>query len=228
MEGKHPRSGAWLRPEGAGGGRGGGVDLTFSAPKSVSVLWGLGDERSRREIESAHAAAVQQAMDLLCESVATVRRSGGRIEEPAADLIAAEYRHTTARAVRDGEAPDPQLHSHVVVTSAVREDGRIVAVASRPVFRFGYQTSLIRHHKAVPAIPKTPENRCLGVPAVPCHGEGRGFESLHPLRAKAPRCRPKDGRAPAAVARQPARNTTHARIGTMILSRRIMHSARWR
>ena len=34
-----------------------------------------------------------------------------------------------------GDAPDPQLHSHVVVTSAVRRDGRIVAVASRPVFR---------------------------------------------------------------------------------------------
>lgn len=135
MEGKHPRSGAWLRPEGAGGGRGGGVDLTFSAPKSVSVLWALGDEQSRREIEAAHAAAVEQAMGHLRESVATVRRSGGRIEEPAADLIAAEYRHTTARAVLDGEAPDPQLHSHVVVTSAVREDGRIVAVASRPVFR---------------------------------------------------------------------------------------------
>jgi conjugative relaxase-like TrwC/TraI family protein len=135
MEGKHPRSGAWLRPEGAGGGRGGGVDLTFSAPKSVSVLWALGDEQSRGEIEAAHAAAVEQAMGHLRESVATVRRSGGRIEEPAADLIAAEYRHTTARAVLDGEAPDPQLHSHVVVTSAVREDGRIVAVASRPVFR---------------------------------------------------------------------------------------------
>ena len=31
--------------------------------------------------------------------------------------------------------PDPQLHSHVVITSAIREDGRIVAVASRPIFR---------------------------------------------------------------------------------------------
>ncbi len=135
MEGKHPRSGAWLRREGAGGGRGGGVDLTFSAPKSVSVLWAFGDEQGRREIEAAHANAVEQAMNHLRESVATVRRSAGRIEEPAADLIAAEYRHTTARAVLDGEAPDPQLHSHVVVTSAVREDGRIVAVASRPIFR---------------------------------------------------------------------------------------------
>jgi hypothetical protein len=34
MEGRHPRTGGWLRPEGAGGGRGGGIDLTFSAPKS--------------------------------------------------------------------------------------------------------------------------------------------------------------------------------------------------
>jgi hypothetical protein len=34
-----------------------------------------------------------------------------------------------------GDPPDPQLHSHVVITSAVREDGRIVAVASRPIFR---------------------------------------------------------------------------------------------
>ena len=35
MDGRHPRTGRWLRPEGAGGGRGGGIDLTFSAPKSV-------------------------------------------------------------------------------------------------------------------------------------------------------------------------------------------------
>jgi hypothetical protein len=32
MEGKHPESGRWLRQEGANGQRGGGVDLTFSAP----------------------------------------------------------------------------------------------------------------------------------------------------------------------------------------------------
>ena len=34
-----------------------------------------------------------------------------------------------------GEPPDPQLHSHLVITAAVRDDGRIVAVASRPLFR---------------------------------------------------------------------------------------------
>jgi conjugative relaxase-like TrwC/TraI family protein len=137
MEGRHPRTGGWLRPEGAGGGRGGGIDLTFSAPKSVSAVWALGDEAQRRDMEAAHAAAVREAMAHLTETVPTVRRrySGQVVEEPAREVVAAEYRHTTARGVLEGDAPDPQLHSHVVITSAVREDGRIVAVASRPVFR---------------------------------------------------------------------------------------------
>ncbi len=137
MEGCHPRTGGWLRPEGAGGGRGGGIDLTFSAPESVSAVWALGGEAQRRDMEAAHAAAVREAMAHLTETVPTVRRrySGQVVEEPAREVVAAEYRHTTARGVLEGDAPDPQLHSHVVITSAVRDDGRIVAVASRPVFR---------------------------------------------------------------------------------------------
>ena len=57
MEGRHPRSGGWLRKEGGNGGRGGGIDLTFSAPKSVSILWALGDPQQRQIIERAHANA---------------------------------------------------------------------------------------------------------------------------------------------------------------------------
>jgi conjugative relaxase-like TrwC/TraI family protein len=137
MEGRHPRSERWLRQAGADGSRGGGIDVTFSAPKSVSVTWALGDEHERGVIEQAHRAAVDQALAHMTETVPTVRRryGAGVVEEPAQELIAAEYLHTTARGVMDGDAPDPQLHSHVVVTSAVRDDGRIVAVASRPIFR---------------------------------------------------------------------------------------------
>jgi conjugative relaxase-like TrwC/TraI family protein len=137
MEGRHPRSGRWLRPQGAGGGRGGGIDVTFSAPKSVSVEWALGDEQTRQGIEAAHTEAVREALAYMTETVPTVRRryGGAVVEECARDLLAAEYRHTTARSVVVGEMPDPQLHSHVVITAAVREDGRFVAVASRPVFR---------------------------------------------------------------------------------------------
>jgi conjugative relaxase-like TrwC/TraI family protein len=137
MEGRHPRHGRWLRRGGADGSRGGGIDVTFSAPKSVSARWALGDEQERGVIEQAHRSAVEQAVGYMTETVPTVRRryGGGVVEEPARELIAAEYLHTTARGVIDGDAPDPQLHSHVVLTSAVRDDGRIVAVASRPIFR---------------------------------------------------------------------------------------------
>jgi conjugative relaxase-like TrwC/TraI family protein len=155
MEGRHPRTGILLRQAGAGGGRGGGIDLTFSAPKSVSTVWALGDPSQRRDMEAAHAAAVTEAMAHLTETVPTVRRSydGVVVEDHAVDLVAAEYRHTTARGVMEGDAPDPQLHSHVVVTSAIRDDGRIVAVASRPIFRAArevgaYYRSALAHELA--------------------------------------------------------------------------------
>jgi conjugative relaxase-like TrwC/TraI family protein len=137
MEGRHPRSGGFLRRAGATGERGGGIDLTFSAPKSVSAVWALGDKSQRHEMEAAHAAAVSEAIAHLTETVPTVRRryGGQQVEEPAREVVAAEYRHTTSRGVLAGDAPDPQLHSHVVITNAIREDGKIVAVASRPIFR---------------------------------------------------------------------------------------------
>jgi conjugative relaxase-like TrwC/TraI family protein len=137
MEGRHPGTGRWLRPQGAGGGRGGGIDATFSAPKSVSTVWALADPWQRRQIEEAHASAVERTIRYMRETVPVVRRryGAGVVEERAKDLIATEYRHTTARGVSGAEAPDPQLHSHVVITAAVREDDRFVAVASRPVFR---------------------------------------------------------------------------------------------
>ena len=137
MEGRHPETGTWLRRAGADGGRGGGIDGVFSAPKSVSTVWALADPWQREQIEKAHANAVEQAVAYMREHVGVVRRRYGAevIEEPAKDLIAVEYRHTTARSVSGADAPDPQLHSHVVITSVVREDDRIVAVASRPVFR---------------------------------------------------------------------------------------------
>lgn len=137
MEGRHPDTGHWLRPEGAGGGRGGGIDATFSAPKSVSAVWALGSPSQREQIEAVHARAVESAVAHLRERVPVVRRryGGEVVEEHAKDVIATEYRHTTARGVSGAQAPDPQLHSHVVITGAIRRDDRLVAVASRPIFR---------------------------------------------------------------------------------------------
>ena len=46
-----------------------GFDLTFCAPKSVSLLWGMGVDSSVRSIvDEAHQAAVSQALDYLSEA----------------------------------------------------------------------------------------------------------------------------------------------------------------
>src|SRR5262245_21420752 len=42
-----------------------GFDLTFSAPKSVSVLWSQCDPTTRRQIQQAQAAAVREALRYL-------------------------------------------------------------------------------------------------------------------------------------------------------------------
>jgi conjugative relaxase-like TrwC/TraI family protein len=137
MDGRHPVTGEWLRRVGAGGGRAAGIDVTFSAPKSVSVAWALAEPRQRELIEQAHANAVEQALEYLRSEVPVVRRrvEGVVVHERARDLIAAEYRHTTARGATGAQTPDPQLHSHVVITAVLREDGQVAAVASRPIFR---------------------------------------------------------------------------------------------
>ncbi len=136
MEGRHPVSGEFIRRAGADGRRAGGIDLTFSAPKSVSAVWALGSEQQRVGVEVAHGRAVSRALEHLRGEVAVVREgAGGRVLSTAGDVLAAEFRHTTARGVQGGGAPDPQLHSHVVVTGVVRQDGQFAAVASRPLFR---------------------------------------------------------------------------------------------
>ena len=119
MEGRHPVSGEFIRQAGADGRRAGGIDLTFSAPKSVSAVWALGSEQQRAGVELAHGRAVSRALEHLRGEVAVVREgAGGRVLSPAHDVLAAEFRHTTARGVAGGEAPDPQL------AQSCRRDGR--------------------------------------------------------------------------------------------------------
>jgi conjugative relaxase-like TrwC/TraI family protein len=89
-----------------------GFDLTFSAPKSVSVLFGIGDRQLRTAVRSAHDRAALEAVGYLERSAAAVRRGHGGTEVvPASGLVAAAVRHRTSR------AGDPQLHTHVLVAN---------------------------------------------------------------------------------------------------------------
>ena len=140
MEGRHPTTGAAIRPVGGDGSRVAGVDLTFSAPKSVSALWAVSGPYRRAQIEAAHRQAVSSAMARVEREVELVRRRRGGVLrwERARSLVRAEFVHTSSRLTRgqEGEGvPDPQLHSHVLVVAAERWDGRFAAVDSRELFR---------------------------------------------------------------------------------------------
>jgi len=96
-----------------------GYDMTLSAPKSVSVVWALGDECTRGIIEEAQARAVQRTVQYIEAQAAYSRRgSGSSIHEKLPGLVIGAFDHHTSR------AGDPQLHTHCFVANvAMREDG---------------------------------------------------------------------------------------------------------
>lgn len=106
-----------------------GWDLTFSAPKSVSVLWSQSDFETRLAIQVAHAKAVQAALSYL-EATAGLSRygsRGSRLEH--ADLVFALFEHSTSRAL------DPQLHTHALLMNiGVGVDGKTRTLSSLSVF----------------------------------------------------------------------------------------------
>src|SRR4051812_25470239 len=75
LAGEHPASGDLLGRVVAG--RVPGFDLTFSAPKSVSVLFGIGDDALRGAIRDAHDEAVADALGYLERHAAMTRRGRG-------------------------------------------------------------------------------------------------------------------------------------------------------
>lgn len=89
-----------------------GFDLTFRAPKSVSLLWGLADEEIAGTVRQAHDAAVGAAVDYLERHAAFTRRGKGGAEQvPVDGFVGAAFRHRTSR------ADDPLLHTHVLVAN---------------------------------------------------------------------------------------------------------------
>lgn len=136
MQGRRPGSDECLRAAGPTGTRNAGVDVVLSAPKSVSVAWALAGAGQRAELEAIHQRAVTRTFEFLRGAVPlTTERAGDRNRATVArDLHAAEFRHCTSRGLA-GRVPDPQLHSHLVVMSVVRRDGKIAAVRDRAMFR---------------------------------------------------------------------------------------------
>lgn len=126
MAGHDPTTGVDLgRRYGDGSVR--GYDATFSAPKSVSVLWGLGDDRIRSQVAEAHDMAVDSVLGWVEDHAHTRLRQHGHIMHvDAGGLIVGLFRQHTSRRL------DPQLHTHAVIANRVpAPDGRWLALDAR-------------------------------------------------------------------------------------------------
>ena len=123
-----------------------GWDLTFSAPKSVSLeaLY-----HGRRAVMHAHDAAVRATLDWIETEYLQTRgydpATGRRPREAAKGMIAATFRHLASR------NNDPQLHTHAVVANMTRNrDGAWRSVEptllrrNRRLFGAWYRNALAR------------------------------------------------------------------------------------
>ncbi len=94
----------------------GGWDFVFSAPKNISLALAFGDQETRREMLAAYRAGVAAALQLLEDEAIRVRVGHNGIERHSTHgLVGVVIEHAWARTVSEDAAPNPQLHTHVVV-----------------------------------------------------------------------------------------------------------------
>ncbi|OBH13430.1 MobF family relaxase [Mycobacterium sp. E1747] len=131
-----------------------GFDLTFAAPKSVSLVRALrGDDIAQKAIATAHTAALGEAMEYLGAHAGYTRvhnpATGEKDLVRLPGLVAVAYQHETSR------CGDPHLHTHVIVPNRqARADGRMVSLDGTSLYHEAraagviYQATLRRelHH----------------------------------------------------------------------------------
>jgi conjugative relaxase-like TrwC/TraI family protein len=118
-----------------------GFDVTCSAPKSVSVLFALGDDDVRQRVLDSHDRAVEAMVDWVERHAHTRYRIGGEVAVvDARGIVAALFRQHTSRAL------DPQIHTHVVIPNRVKSpDGRWLALDARLIKRDQRTLSALYH-----------------------------------------------------------------------------------
>lgn len=146
-----------------------GWDLTFSAPKSASVVWATGDPALRKAVEESHDRAVLTALNWMERHALFSRRGAGGSEVVGCNgVIAARFQHRTSR------AGDPQLHTHVAVMNLVRSiDGQWRTLFGAQLFThakacgFVYQAALRKELGALQLLFRPAVNGMADIVGVP-------------------------------------------------------------
>ncbi|MDF0833914.1 conjugative transfer relaxase/helicase TraI [Escherichia coli] len=111
-----------------------GYDLTFSAPKSVSVMALSGEDRRFIEAHNRAVAVVMQEVEKLVS--ARITEEGKTETVLTGNMVAALYNHDTSRDL------DPQLHTHALVFNATFADEKWRSLASDTRMKTGFSENL--------------------------------------------------------------------------------------
>ena len=116
-----------------------GRDLTFSAPKSVSLVAMLGGDAA---VVAAHDAAVKRTLAWLEATTIQTRMKDpetGRLAHMGGQkMVAATFRHDTSRNL------DPQLHTHAVVANMVQgDDGKWRTMSNELLYKRKMLTGMV-------------------------------------------------------------------------------------
>jgi len=107
-----------------------GWDLTFSAPKSVSLTALVGGDERVRE---AHRESVRVALEKT-EKYVQARIGSNAPAEATGMWAVAVFEHDSARPVKG--YPAPQLHSHAVLFNMTKTaDGQVRSLQTRELYR---------------------------------------------------------------------------------------------
>lgn len=93
-----------------------GWDISFSVPKSVSLLWAA--TRDKRIVDAMQRAVDDTMRDMERFAGVRVRKGGADENRTTGNTIWATMVHYTTRPTHDGAIPDPQLHCHAYLFNA--------------------------------------------------------------------------------------------------------------
>jgi conjugative relaxase-like TrwC/TraI family protein len=123
-------------------------DFTFSAPKSVSILWSLTDSKKlHNEITRLFAESVTETMDFAQKRFAVARdkRNKQTIHNNTDSLLYIDFLHDTSRPING--IPDMHLHTHCAVFNMTYDDtiGGCKAMEFRDFAKYRNQIEAYHH-----------------------------------------------------------------------------------
>lgn len=121
-----------------------GLDLTYNAPKSVSIAYELakatGNEKLAQTILDIHNNAVTKSLTNVEKRYSQSRETKDGVTEHinTGNLAIAKFQHDTARPVTDEKGNvtvDPSLHTHAVIMNMTKsKDGTYKAIESKEIY----------------------------------------------------------------------------------------------